>query len=65
MVGDVLADSEAPVVTSSILRFVDPTRFFRGTYRGRVCIRVFIGVCMCAVYVSICISVDLIKKEKD
>jgi len=40
----VAGDSEALVVTSSILRLVGPTRFFEGTHRGRMCVRAFIGV---------------------
>jgi len=53
VVGDVPIDSDALVVTSSILRFSDalvvtssilifvgPTRFIGGAYRGRVCVRV-------------------------
>ena len=36
-------DSEALVVTSSISKFVGPTLFFRGVYRGRVCMCTFIG----------------------
>ena len=42
MVGDMLVDSEAPVVTSSISRFGGPTQFFRGAHRGRACVHVFI-----------------------
>jgi hypothetical protein len=35
VVGDVLVDSETPVVTSSILKFAGPTQFFGGAHRGR------------------------------
>ena len=44
VVGDVLIDSETPVVTSSILRLAGPTRFFGGAHRDRVCVRAFIGM---------------------
>ena len=44
VVGDVPVDSEAPVATSSISRFVGQTQFFRDAPRDRVCMRVFIGV---------------------
>jgi hypothetical protein len=47
LVGDVPVDNEAPVVTSSISpRFTGPV--FEDAYRGRVCVRVFIGVSACA-----------------
>jgi hypothetical protein len=39
VVGDVSFDSEMSVVTLSFLRFVGPTRFFRGTHRSRICMR--------------------------
>jgi hypothetical protein len=44
VVGDVPVDNEALMVTSSILRFADPTRFFECVHRDRVCVRAFIGV---------------------
>ena len=44
MVADMPVDSETSVVTSSILRFVGPTRFFGGAHRDRVCIHVFIAM---------------------
>jgi len=47
VVGDVPVDSDAPVVTSSISRFVGPTQFFEGSHRGRVWVRAFIGL-VCA-----------------
>jgi len=37
VVGDVPVDSETPVVTSSISRFVSSFWFVEGTHRGRVC----------------------------
>ena len=44
MVGNVLLDNETSMVTSSISRFANPTQFFGGAHRDRVCIRMFIGV---------------------
>ncbi len=47
LVGDVPVDNEAPVVTSSISpRFTGPV--FEDAYRGRVCVRMFIGLSACA-----------------
>ena len=47
VVGDVPVDSEAPVVTSSISPgFTGPV--FEDAYRGRVCVRMFIGLSACA-----------------
>ena len=48
MGGDVPVDSEAPVVTSSISRLDPPAQYFGGAHRGRVCVRAFIGVSVCA-----------------
>jgi hypothetical protein len=37
---DVFVDNEMPMVTLSILRFVGPIRFFRGSHKGGcVCVR--------------------------
>ena len=44
VVGDVLVDSEAHVVTSSISRFAGPTQFFESAHRCRVCVRAFLEV---------------------
>jgi hypothetical protein len=46
--GDVPVNSEAPVVTSSISRHNPPAQSFEGARRGRVCVRAFIGVSVCA-----------------
>jgi hypothetical protein len=43
VVSDVPVDDEAPVVTSRISRSVG-AQSFGGAHRGRVCLRVFIGV---------------------
>jgi hypothetical protein len=48
--GDVLIDSEATVVTSSILepaRLVSWTRYLEGAHMGRVCVCTFIWVNVC------------------
>jgi len=46
VVGDMFVNSETSLVTLSISRFTGPTtRFFGGTYRSRVCVLVFIGIC--------------------
>jgi hypothetical protein len=45
---DILVDNEAPVMTSSILRLDPPAQSFGGAHRGRVCVRAFIGVSVCA-----------------
>jgi hypothetical protein len=42
VVGDVPVDSEAPVVTSSILRICGTV--FEDAPRGRLCVRVFKGM---------------------
>jgi len=40
VVGDVSVDSEAPIVTSSISRFIGPTWFFGGAHMvGCTCVR--------------------------
>ena len=43
--------SEAPMATSSISRFADPTQFFGGAHRDRVCVCAFIGGECALVYV--------------
>jgi hypothetical protein len=47
VVNDVPVDDEALVVTSRISRSV-VAQSFGGAHRGRVCVRVFIGVSVCA-----------------
>jgi hypothetical protein len=53
VVSDVPVDDEAPVVTSRISRSAG-ARSFGGAQRGRVCVRVFIGVSVVRV-VSVCV----------
>jgi hypothetical protein len=43
VVSDVPVDDEAPLVTSRISRSVG-AQSFGGAHRGRVCVRVFLGV---------------------
>ena len=47
VVGDIPVDNKTSVVTSSISRLAGPTRFFRDTHRGKMCVHVFIGVSVC------------------
>jgi hypothetical protein len=47
MVSDVPIDDEAPLVTSGISRSVG-AKSFEGAHMGRVCVRVFIRVSVCA-----------------
>jgi hypothetical protein len=46
--GDVSVDSEASVMTSSISRPDPLDQICRDAHRGRVCVRTFIGVSICA-----------------
>jgi hypothetical protein len=59
--GDVPIDSEALLVTDFVNFKIKPTQSFEGAHRGRVCVRVFIGVsartCM-----SICVCTVFVKK---
>jgi hypothetical protein len=47
VVSDVPVDDEAPVATSRISKSAG-AQSFGGAHRGRVCVRVFIGVVVCA-----------------
>jgi hypothetical protein len=42
--GDVPVDSETLLVTDFVNLKIKPAQSFGGTHRGRVCVRVFIGV---------------------
>jgi hypothetical protein len=59
---DVPVDSEAFLVIDFINFKIKPTQSFKGAHRGRMCVRVFIGVsahtCM-----SICICIVFLKKD--
>jgi hypothetical protein len=60
--GDVPVDSEALLVTDFMNHKIKSTQSFGGAHRGRVCVRVFIGVsartCM-----SICVCTVFLKKQ--
>ena len=61
VVGDVSIDSETPVVTLSISPgFAGPV--FEDAHRGRVCVRVFIGVSVHALRVS-ALCCEILKKK--
>jgi hypothetical protein len=62
VVSDVSVDDEAPVVTSRISRSAG-ARSFGGAHRGRVCVRVFIGVSVRACYEYLCCTVSISKKK--
>jgi hypothetical protein len=47
VVSDVPVDDESPLVTLGISRSAG-AQFFGGAHRGRVCVRVFIRVSVCA-----------------
>jgi hypothetical protein len=62
--GDVPVDSEVLLVTDFINLKIKPTQSFGVAHRGRVCVRVFIGMsahtCM-----SICVCSVFLKKKFD
>jgi hypothetical protein len=60
--GDVPVDSEALLVTDFVNLKIKPTQSFRGAHRGRVCVRVFIGV-SAHTCISICIYTVFLKKN--
>jgi hypothetical protein len=62
VVSDVPVDDEAPVVTSRISRSAG-AQSFGGAHRGRVCVRVFIGVSMRACCERLCCTVSISKKN--
>ena len=61
MVSDVPVDNKASVVTSEIFRSVG-AKSFEGAHRNRVCIRVFIGMSVRALWTSTLYCVILKKK---
>jgi hypothetical protein len=63
VVSDVLVDDEAPVVTLRISRSAG-AQSFGGAHRGRVCVRVFIGVSVRAV-VSVCVVLCQYQKKDE
>jgi hypothetical protein len=60
--GDVPVNSEALLVTDFVNFKIKPAQSFGGAHRGRICVRVFIGVsartCM-----SICVCTLFLKKK--
>jgi hypothetical protein len=60
--GNVPVDNEALLVTDFMNLKIKSAQFFRGAYRGRMCMCVFIGVgahmCM-----SICVCTVFLKKD--
>jgi hypothetical protein len=60
--GDVPIDSEALLVTDFVNFKIKPTQSFEGAHRGRVCVRVFIGV-SARTYMSICVCTVFVKKS--
>jgi hypothetical protein len=61
--GGVSVDSETLLVIDFVNLKIKPAQSFEDTHRGRVCVRVFIGVSdrMC---MSICICTVFLKKLK-
>jgi hypothetical protein len=62
--GDVPVDSEALLVTDFVNLKIKPTQSFKGAHRGRVYVRVFIGM-SAHTYMSICICTVFFKKIQD
>ena len=60
---NVSIDSEAPMVTSSILRFVGVTQFFRDAHRSRVYVHEFRWDECTLVYMSVCVYTRSRKKK--
>jgi hypothetical protein len=64
VVSDVPVDDEAPLVTSRISRSAG-AQSFRGAHRGRVCVRVFIGVSVRVCCERLRCTVSFSKKDYD
>jgi hypothetical protein len=62
VVSDVPVDDEAPMVTSRISRCAG-AQSFGGAHRGRVCVRVFIGVSVRACCERLRCSASISKKN--
>jgi hypothetical protein len=61
VVSDVPVDDEALLVTPGISKSAG-AQSFGGAHRGRVCVRVFIGVSVCACCERLCCTVSFSKK---
>jgi hypothetical protein len=56
--GNIPIDSETLLMTDFVNLKIKPVQFFRDAYRGRVCVRIFIGMsthicistCVCTVF---------------
>jgi hypothetical protein len=59
--GDVPVDSDALLVTDFVNLNIKPTQSFRGAYRDKVCVRMFIGVSDYT-YINIYIYTVFLKK---
>jgi hypothetical protein len=60
--GDVPVDSETLLVTDFMNLKIKPAQSFEGAHRGRVCVRVFIGVSARAC-MNICVYTVFPKKD--
>jgi hypothetical protein len=60
--GDVPVDSEALLVTDFMNLKIKTAQSFRCAHRGRVCVRVFIGMSV-RIYMSICVYTVFLKKN--
>jgi hypothetical protein len=64
---DVSVDSEVLLVTDFMNLKIKLTQSFRGAHRGRMCVRVFIGVCMsiyiCTAFLKKIVLTDIIVKQ--
>jgi hypothetical protein len=61
VVSDIPVDDEAPLVTLGISRYAG-AQSFGGTHRGRVCVRVLIGVSVRACCERLRCTVSFLKK---
>jgi hypothetical protein len=62
-VGDVSDDSETLLVVDFVNIKIKPTQSFRDAHRGRICVRVFIGVNICTCMIIYVCTVFLKKKR--
>jgi hypothetical protein len=60
--GDVPIDSETLLVTNFVNLMIKLAQSFRGAYRGKVCVRVFIGV-SARTYMSIYVCTVFLQKQ--
>jgi hypothetical protein len=60
--GDVPVNSEMLLVIDFVNIKINPAQSFRGAHRGRVCVRVFLGVSV-RTCMSICVCTVFLKKN--